>query len=384
MAASTLILIANPGSKRCDSFRREFDEFRRSHSLPMALELVSWADVVPTDGNLDGIAGFDRPAIVRLESPGKDDRVYRQMLEAGDREDLKEPATDWGSATIPNGMMVRPGLWYRGFSRVLRGLRQSFNAKPHLTPTACPLSVAEMFNKNEAAIRLRLAGVSTPDTCSEQLKGPSAVLKFVTDQKWSSAYVKLNTGSSAMGIVLLHTARGFGATVALTTLAERNDAFFHSRRISRLSGPGLDRAIQFILDEGACIQAGIPKARIDGRYFDVRVVCVHGKAVCTMFRASANPITNLHLGGQRGEFESCRASIPNRAWLDAMDDCINAAACFDSSVVGVDLAFEEGFRQHYILEVNAFGDFFPGWTNTLSQSIHAIELEAAFVKAGSV
>ena len=87
-------------------------------------------------------------------------------------------------------------------------------------------------------------------------------------------------------------------------------------------------------------------------------------------------MTNLHLGGRRGDFHRCRTAIPTRAWLDALDHCEEAARCFDSAVAGVDLVFERGCRRHYILEVNAFGDFFPGWMDDCGRSVHAIEIAA--------
>ena len=135
-------------------------------------------------------------------------------------------------------------------------------------------------------------------------------------------------------------------------------------------------AIQFVLNEGAIVQRGIPMAQVDGQNFDVRVVCVDGKPAATIFRLSPHPMTNLHLGGRRGHYEQCRAAIPTREWLDALDHCADAAACFDSTIAGVDLLFERGFRRHYVLEVNAFGDFFPGWTDAHSRSVHALEIEA--------
>ena len=58
---------------------------------------------------------------------------------------------------------MRPGLLYRGFRRVLRGLRKSFDARPHLAPTACPLAVAEMFDKTATCRKLDAAGVPVPD-----------------------------------------------------------------------------------------------------------------------------------------------------------------------------------------------------------------------------
>jgi len=51
-------------------------------------------------------------------------------------------------------------------------------------------------------------------------------------------------------------------------------------------------------------------------------------------------------------------------------------------VVGVDLLFEPGFRRHHVLEVNAFGDGFPGWTDTAGRSLHEIELTDTHARLG--
>jgi glutathione synthase/RimK-type ligase-like ATP-grasp enzyme len=123
-------------------------------------------------------------------------------------------------------------------------------------------------------------------------------------------------------------------------------------------------------------------AQVDGQNFDVRVVCVYGKPVCSVFRLSSLPMTNLHLGGRRGDWDRCRAAIPTREWLDALDHCAEAAACFDSAVAGVDLLFETGYRRHYVLEVNAFGDFFPGWLDGAGRSVHSYEIEATARRYG--
>ena len=183
--------------------------------------------------------------------------------------------------------------------------------------------------------------------------------------------MKLNTGSSATGIVVLHPNRGGRAAFGITTLAEIGGAFYNSRLVRRVTGADLDSAVQFILDEGAIVQRGIPMAQADGQNFDVRVVTVYGKPAAMIFRLSPHPMTNLHLGGHRGDYDRCRAAIPTRDWLDALDHCSDAAACFDSAIAGVDLLFERGYRRHYILEVNAFGDFFPGWTDARRRSVHA-------------
>ena len=145
----------------------------------------------------------------------------------------------------------------------------------------------------------------------------------------------------------------------------------------QIEGAALERAAGFLFAEGAFAQRGVPMAQIDGQNFDVRVVCLRGKPIASIFRLSSHPMTNLQLGGRRGDPHRCRSAIPKREWLDALDHCSDAAGCFDSRIAGVDLVFEHGFRRHYVLEVNAFGDFFPGWTDDAGRSIHSRVIEEA-------
>jgi glutathione synthase/RimK-type ligase-like ATP-grasp enzyme len=381
MTPPRYVLIANPGTKRCETYRAELAAYWQARGTAVELEVVPWAEVVPRDGNLDGLAAFDGPAIVRMESPGKDDGVTRLLLEAGARDDPSEPPRDWRALALPKGLLVRPGLLYRGFRRVLNGLRKAFDARPHLHPTACPLAVAEMFDKTRTCEKLVAAEVPVPETLFLHQLTPYTIGVAASERGWQTAYVKLNTGSSATGIVVLHPHADpwFG----VTTLAEIDGAFYNSRLVRRVTGPGLTSAVQFILNEGDIVQQGIPMGQIDGQNFDVRVVCVNAKPAAVIFRLSPHPMTNLHLGGRRGDYERCRAAIPTRDWLDALDHCADAAACFDSVIAGVDLLFERGFRRHYVLEVNAFGDFFPGWTDAGGRSVHALEIEASAARFGA-
>lgn len=380
MPTPRYLLIANPGTKRCETYRRELLTFWANRRVTPEIVVVPWADVVPRDGNLDDLPAFDRPGLVRLESPGKDDDVTRLMLEVGARDDSTEPPCDWRSLPIPRGLLLRPGLYYRGFHRVLRGLARAFDTRPHLATTASPLAIAEMFDKTATTAKLQAAGVPVPGW----LTNPCDVLANRTDadggQDWRSIYLKLNTGSSATGIVALRTEQG--RLNGISTLAEIGGQFFNSRRLLPLTGPALERVVQFLLMEGAFAQQGIAKVQIEGQNCDVRVVCLYGRPVASIFRLSCGPMTNLQLGGRRGDFARCRASIPNRDWLDGLDHCAEAAGCFDSAIAGVDLVFQRGSNRHFILEVNAFGDFFPGWINTEGQSLHAQEIAETIRRLG--
>jgi hypothetical protein len=356
------VVLANPDSKRWLAYEPELRGFWRARGVEADVVVVPWSEVVPRAGNLDGRDAFDRPAIVRLESPGRDWDVARQLLTLGARERGRADADTFLSLPYQKGKLVEPLLFFEGFRRTLVGLRASFQARPHLHVLADPLDVAEMFDKNATCARLQEAGLPIPMT---------AGLGDRAAENWPTTYVKLNTGSSASAIVVLTQhpqLRGQSTVVML------EDGFYSSRRLATYTGADLERVLGFLHEQGVCAQQGIRMATIDGRNFDVRVVCVHGKPRVTIFRLSWLPMTNLHLGGQRGDWALCRAAIPTRAWLDALDHCEEAARLYSAEAVGIDLLFEAGFQRHYLLEVNAFGDFFPGLVDAAGQSIPAIEI----------
>jgi hypothetical protein len=373
MRAPRYVVLANPGSLRWQAYEPELRAFWTERGVTPEVELVPWAEVVPRDGDLDGLAAFDRPALVRLESPGRDWEVAKLLLQAGAREVHGEEKTDWLSLPYRKGWLVRPGLFYAGFRRVLRGLKASFDRRPHLRPLACPLAVAEMFDKNATCARLSAAGVPCPPSLPAP-DTPEELLDLLRRARFPTAYVKLNTGSSASAIAVLHACDD--PPWAVSSIIRLDGEFYSTRRLCRHEGEELRAVLGFLLREGACVQRGIRMAQVDGQNFDVRVVVIHGRPEFTVFRLSGLPMTNLHLGGRRGDPSRCRAAVPTRAWLDGLDHCVESAAQYRAAGVGVDLLFESGYARDYVLEVNAFGDFFPGLVDGGGRSVHRAEVES--------
>jgi hypothetical protein len=367
------VAIANPDGKRWQAYSRELSAFWGQRGVTPEVEVVPWAEVTPRDGNLDGLPAFDRPAVVRLESPGRDWLVYSLMLRAGSREEEDPQPPDWMALPYQKGKLVHPGLFYRGFRRILTGLRASFDRRPHLTPTADPLDVALMFDKNATVARLEAAGIPCPPTLLPPPADNHDLFTALGRARWPTTYVKLNTGSSASAIAVVRSdGREWSALSSVALLA---DGAYSTRRLCRHTGADLWRLLNILTAEGVCVQRGIRMAQVDSLNCDLRVVVIHGRPAFTLFRLSPLPMTNLHLGGRRGDFAACRAQVPTRAWLDALDHCVEAAACFQAAAVGVDLLFESGYLRHHVLEVNAFGDFFPGLTDTAGRSVHRVEIE---------
>jgi hypothetical protein len=367
------VVVANPESLRWRAYHPELEQFWAEAGLAVDIEVVPWSTLVPRDGNLDGLPAFDRPALVRLESPGRDWEVTRQLLQAGVRATGQGQVEDFATLEHRKGWLVRPGLLYAGFRRVLAGLQAGLEARPHLHLTARPLELAEMFDKNATSDRLARADIPVPPSfpCPDT---PAGLLEALRFRRYTTAYVKLNTGSSASAIAVVRT--DSEPPSATSSLVRIDGEFFSTRRLVRHTGRALDAVLAFLIREGVCVQQGIRMAQIDGHNFDVRVVVIHGQPAFTIFRLSSLPMTNLHLGGRRGDPLRCRPCIPTRAWLDGLDHCVEAARLYHSTAVGIDLLFESGYIRHFLLEVNAFGDFFPGLINLTGRSIHRVEIEA--------
>jgi glutathione synthase/RimK-type ligase-like ATP-grasp enzyme len=379
MADPRYVVLANPDSLRWRAYEPELRAFWAARGAVADIVVVPWRDVIAAEGRLDALPAFDRPAVVRLESPGRDWEVSRMLLRVGSLVEDEATEIDWLGLEYERGALVRPGLFYAGFRHVLRGLHASFGARPHLRPMACPLQVFEMFDKNASGARLAAAGVPVPPSFVAPAD-PATLLGMLRHERYEPAYVKLNTGSSASAIAVV---RSRDTPRATSSIVIRGGAFYSTRRLVQHASANLDLVLAFLIREGVCVQRGIRMAQMEGQNFDIRVVVICGAPAFTIFRLSPNPMTNLHLGGHRGDLAACRAAIPPRAWLDGLDACVGAAAQFPRcAVVGVDLLFELGYRRHFVLEVNAFGDFFPNLTDEQGRSVHRVEIEATAMAEG--
>lgn len=344
-----LVIIANPATPRARAF------LEAARAFAGEVELVSWAQVL-RDGGLTR----DEPAVVRIDSPGNDDAVHDRLLALG--EGVRR---EHGFGEIRS-----PACTHRGLVRALDMLAASFARQPELVPWVAPERIGEMFDKVETRRALAESGVSTVPSLPAPAS-PAALYEALSSAGWSRAYVKLRAGSCAAGIVLLDAPKRSG----LSTVLPAAGRLFNTRRVCRLEGAELEGVLAFILREGASVERAVPLAEIDGEPFDVRVVVVAGEPAFAIFRRSPIPITNLHLGGRRADPDRGRVLIGRRLWLEALDDCVRAAARFEARTVGIDVLFDRPRVRHYLLELNPFGDFFPGWRES-GRTIHRAVVDA--------
>src|SRR5262245_57915977 len=77
------VVITNPESLRWLAYEPDLRAFWREQRTEAEIVVVPWLEVITRQGNLDGLGAFDQPAIVRLESPGRNWEVAQHLLALG-------------------------------------------------------------------------------------------------------------------------------------------------------------------------------------------------------------------------------------------------------------------------------------------------------------
>jgi hypothetical protein len=197
-------------------------------------------------------------------------------------------------------------------------------------------------------------------------------------------FVKPAHGSSASGVVALATAAGKARATTSVELV-RPGRLYNSLRVRDYRDEAdIASIVDALAPDGLHVERWLPKAALGGRVVDLRVVVTAGRATHVVVRSSHVPMTNLHLGGRRGDLSALRRAAGEAAYGSAMATCERAAACFPGSLhVGVDLMFSPDWRRHAVAEVNAFGDLLPGLLSAAGRDTYAEQVHALAAKCST-
>ncbi|MET9886720.1 STM4014 family protein [Streptomyces sp. NPDC006430] len=345
-------VVGNPENRRVALFARAV----RDAGLP-APRIVPWTSVLREGGG-----AFAPDELVRLDSPGENAEVDRAL------RGLDDPTRVEGGAR-----------WYARFTAAVRSLTGGVRLDD-------PDELAVLFDKRNCHRALEAAGVPVPRSPTSgggtPVRGWDDVRTLMDAHGMPRVFVKLAHGSSASGIVAVERA-GRGRIRATTSVETAEDGHLHnSLRVRRLTSERETAAlVDALAPDGLHVERWWPKASLDGRAADLRIVVVAGRATHAVVRTSRSPMTNLHLGGSRGDLSAVvEAAGPH--WADALDVCQRAAACFPGTLcVGVDLLPAVGWRRFAVAEVNAFGDLLPGLTGLPGSGAEGLDTYAAQVAA---
>ncbi len=333
-------IIGNPENRRVAMFQAAL----AAQGLPAA-RVIAWRDV------LAGAPIEVGDAIVRIDSIGEDAAVERALLRRG--EGVAGPHEHLSAAqlaAIPDelGRILAPRQQHLGFLAVLADLERALAGARLMQPIA---AIRELFDKSVATPKWRALGIPVPESFAAAT--PDELRAGMRERGWPAVYVKLTSGSSASCLAIVH------ADHAITTVEDTGAARYNTRKLQRVTGARLERLLQFLLEEGSVIERAIDKAQLAGKHCDLRVLAIDGEPAFVVARTSPHPITNLHLGGARGDVAALRATLADGAWDAAMASCVAVQQASGAFHVGVDVAFEADRAHHRVLEGNAFGDLLP-------------------------
>lgn len=355
MTAPPFILIGNAENRRVTLFQ----EALARQGLPPA-HVVPWVDLLAHPGRLADLP--DTEALVRIDSAGESWDVEKALLKRGAAEAEAAGCTHLSPAEVDalaydHGRILCPRQHHLGFLKTLQELESLFAAHPRWRVLQQPASIADLFDKRVTSRKYAALGVPVPEWL-DGVTDPESLRQRMREQDCREVFVKLSCGSSASCLAIFRLGRTRDTLV--TTIEQAATGWYNSLKVRRIEEPArVDEVLGFLLAEGSQVEHSIPKARLGGDYFDCRVLTVRGEPAFTVVRQSRHPITNLHLGGWRGDLDELRAAVPANEWDAAMESCRTVARAHDCLHVGIDLMFEDFFTGHRVLEANAFGDLLP-------------------------
>jgi glutathione synthase/RimK-type ligase-like ATP-grasp enzyme len=373
------VVLGNPGCKRVALFQ---EALTRCAQPPA--QLVSYADLLAGRLTLDQVVAPG--AVVRLESPGRDWEVEKALLAAGaDEPDADGPTRITRDSAhglkFDKGRIWYPRQWYLGFRALLRKISEQLDRSGPCVPMNRPADVEVLFDKVACQDRFARAGIGVPRSLGP-VRCYAELRERMRETDCRSVFVKLAHGSSASGVVAYRTSNTQQEALTTVEMVRQNGELrlYNSRLIRRYHAHSeVGALIGALAREGVQVEEWLPKATLYDHVFDLRIVVIAGKARHTVMRMSRSPMTNLHLGNRRGVVSGVAAKMGGEAWDRARQTCERAAAVFpDSLHVGVDLLIAPDFRQHAVLEANAFGDLLPG---VLSEGVDTYEAEIRAVLA---
>ncbi|MGA6152635.1 STM4014 family protein [Stenotrophomonas sp. NPDC087984] len=361
MHETRFAVVGNPGGRRVEMF----SDAAVAAGLP-APRVLAWHEVLTVG------ASFGPAETVRIDSPGEDEEVEWLLRGAFD------PTRVEGT-----------GRWYARFTEAVRGIATAARTAG-ATLLNDPGELAVLFDKRLCHGVLDGAGVPVPPSPTSGPQAPPVrgwddVRAALGTSGLRRAFVKPAHGSSASGVLAVETA-GPGRVRATTSVERVEDGrLFNSLRVRRYDTEAeIAAIIDTLAPDGLHIERWLPKASQDRRVADLRIVVVAGRATHAVVRTSRSPMTNLHLGGVRGDLAAARAAAEASgvAWSEVLGTAERAAECFPRTLcVGVDLLPGPGWRRFAVGEVNAFGDLLPRLTGLPGSGAEGLDTYAAQVAA---
>jgi len=421
------IIIGNPENRRIGLFQQALNYW----GLPSA-KVLDYLDLIYGRKNLEDI--IDSQTIIRIESPERNFLVEKAIIAAGANIQPAEnhqqiPAADALALDFDRGRIYYPKQWYLGWCNLLHQWENVILNQDNFNKSLPgnnlgyfmnhPTEIIQMFDKRICHQRFTDYSLNQPEIVhnnliySNSLAGllakrsreqisqinhnmPRSTIPLprclagitsyehlreqMQQQNLSRVFVKLAHGSGASGVVAYRVSpKGESAITTVERVRHQGETILYNSRKIRtyFHREEIADIINILCKEGVQVEEWLPKAKLQHRPFDLRVVVIAGEAQHLVVRLGKSPMTNLHLKSDRGNSEEFLQRVGVENWQEMRQTCETAARLFPNSLYcGIDLLVYPDFRRHAILEINAFGDLLPGitWNNldTYTSQVKAI------------
>jgi glutathione synthase/RimK-type ligase-like ATP-grasp enzyme len=351
------VIIANPENRRVGFFQEALE---RCGLAPATV--VSYSDLIAFR---DSLERFDAPnTIIRFDSPERNFEVDKAIIAAGaDVEDggkhQRISAADAVNLEFDKGLILYHRQWYLGW----RSLLQRWETQLRSPTMNHPQEIAAMFDKPLCHELFSSHQIPVPRSL-DVIRNYDELREQMQIQECDRVFVKLSHGSAASGVVAYQANSRYESAITTVERVRENGQtlLYNSRKIRHYTQrEEIADIINILAKEGVQVEEWLPKARLQNCQFDLRVVVINGIAQHVVVRLGKSPMTNLHLGNERGDTEEFLTKVGADNWEKMQQTCEAAAALFPNTLYcGVDLLIAPNFQHHAILEINAFGDLLPG------------------------
>lgn len=353
-----LINIGARSGPRRDSCADAYHAFAGQPAL-----MLTWDEVIHTPEKLTLAVGPD--CYIRFDSPDQDDIARAALYQLGQahaEEVGLKPLSDEDIESLRFGEIGSPSQLAFGIAAAITKISDMVDgANAQLSISAD--DVATMFDKAACNQHLGKAIIAVPQSIPFS-GGFDALVEAMDSHRASRVFVKLRHGAAAAGIMAL--VRNGDQWIGTTTAVIGDDGrAYASRKLRRIHNRAdIAHIIDTLAPLGLHVERWVPKMGHEGRTVDLRIVVMGGNQLFPVLRSSHHPITNLHIGGQRGPIEAFAEKLGPEVWDDIMSNARRAARTFPSAhCLGLDSAVLVDGRRHVALEVNAFGDHVRDFTD---------------------
>lgn len=314
---------------------------------------------------------------LRIESPGENWEVEKGILRLGSQLPGALSGEDIDQLQFDRGALRLQRQWLWGWQQLLDRL-SGLAKNEGVFMWNSGLSIGKLFDKVLCHFLFNNGNIPRPRGVAYSPENLAGVLAKMSEANCSRVFIKPRSGSSASGVIALQRR---GEELRATAPIEiENGLCYNSLRVRTYTRR---KEIELIVDtvcwQDAIVERWFPKAGFRGRTVDLRVVTIAGEPTHWILRASKGPLTNLHLGNERGETAAFQEAM-GEAWGELLELCRKTASLFpDMLTLGIDVLVAPSLDHFVVAEVNAFGDLLPGILD--EQGLSTYERQAAEMRS---